>query len=234
MERRSRAILQKADDGGAWLMVKLDHMPNLDHIETVSGSKEQFYVDWELADTRRVRKKQRRLFFALLNDIVDHFVVPQDFLKDMFYLQYQYYTGKEISLADHTRSSVTDANVLIELVVDFMFEWHVPFKKGYELLPKEEQYFIYQCCRHRVCLVCGLPADIHHVDTVGMGSDRNKVDHMQHRVLPLCRTHHQNYHQLGPEKFSELYHVPASGIKLDAETLKKIKVKGKYQDEKNS
>lgn len=73
MERRSRAILQRADDGGAWLMVKLDHMPNLDHIETVAGSKEQFYVDWELADTRRVRKKQRRLFFALLNDIVDHF-----------------------------------------------------------------------------------------------------------------------------------------------------------------
>lgn len=229
MERRSRAILQRADDGGAWLMVKLDHMPNLDHIETVSGSKEQFYVDWELADTRRVRKKQRRLFFALLNDIVDHFVVPQDFLKDMFYLQYEAYTGKEISLADHSKSSVTDANVLIELVVDFMFEWHVPFAKGYELLPKEEQYFIYQCCRHRVCLVCGLPADIHHVDTVGMGSDRNKVDHTQHRVLPLCRTHHQNYHQLGPEKFSELYHVPASGIKLDEETLKKINVRGNYE-----
>lgn len=229
MERRSRAILQRADDGGAWLMVKLDHMPNLDHIETVSGSKEQFYVDWELADTRRVRKKQRRLFFALLNDIVDHFVVPQDFLKDMFYLQYQYYTGKEISLAGYTRSSVTDANVLIELVVDFMFEWHVPFAKGYELLPKDEQYFIYQCCRHRVCLICGLPADIHHTDTVGMGVDRNKVDHTQHRVLPLCRTHHQNYHQLGPEKFSESYHVPASGIKLDAETLKKINVKGNYK-----
>ena len=144
-------------------------------------AKEQFYVDWELADTRRVRKKQRRLFFALLNDIVDHFVVPQDFLKDMFYLQYQYYTGKEISLADYTRSSLTDANVLIELVVDFMFEWHVPFAKGYELLPKDEQYFIYQCCRHRVCLICGLPADIHHTDAVGMGVDRNKVDHTQHR-----------------------------------------------------
>jgi len=150
-------------------------------------------------------------------------------LKDMFYLQYQYYTGKEISLADRTRSSVTDANVLIELVVDFMFEWHVPFAKGYELLPKEEQYFIYQCCRHRVCLVCGLPADIHHVDTVGMGVDRNKVDHTQHRVLPLCRTHHQNYHQLGPERFAELYHVSANGIKLDEETLKKINVKGNYE-----
>lgn len=228
MERRSRAILQPSDDGGAWLMVKLDHMPNLDHIETVAGSKEQFYVDWELADKRRVRKKQRRLFFALLNDISDYFVVPPDYLKGMFYLQYAAYTGKEISLADHSKSSVTDANVLIELVVNFMFEWHVPFAKGYELLPKEEQYFIYQCCRHRVCLVCGKGADIHHIDTVGMGVDRNKVDHTQHHVLPLCRIHHSDYHTLGPEKFSKLYHIPATGIKLDKETLKKLNIKGDY------
>lgn len=76
------------DGKSAWLMIRLDEMPNLDHIETVAGSKEQFYVDWELADTRRVRKKQRRLFFALLNDISDYFVVPPDYLKGMFYLQY--------------------------------------------------------------------------------------------------------------------------------------------------
>ncbi|EAK3904231.1 DUF968 domain-containing protein, partial [Campylobacter jejuni] len=150
------------------------------------------------------------------------------YLKGMFYLQYEAYTGKEISLADHSKSSVTDANVLIELVVDFMFEWHVPFAKGYELLPKEEQYFIYQCCRHRVCLVCGKRADIHHVDTVGMGSDREHTDHTNKRVLPLCRIHHGDYHTLGPEKFSNLYHVPATGIKLDKETLKKLKIKGDY------
>ena len=32
MERRSRAILQRADDGGAWLMVKLDHMRQIRHL----------------------------------------------------------------------------------------------------------------------------------------------------------------------------------------------------------
>lgn len=232
MERRSRAILQPDDDGGAWLMIKLDHMPNLDHIETVAGSKTQFYVDWELADTRRVRKKQRRLFFALLNDIADHFIVPPDYLKGMFYLQYEAYTGKEISLADHSRSSVTDANVLIELVVDFMFNWRVPFAKGYELLPKEERYFLYQCCRHRVCLICGKPADIHHIDAVGMGSNREHTDHTNKRVLPLCRIHHGDYHTLGPEKFSKLYHIPATGIKLDKETLRKINVRGNYNNER--
>ena len=204
---------------------------NLDHIETVSGSKDEFYIDWELADRRKLRAKQRRLFFALINDIVQWSVMPLEYIKDMFYLQYSAYTGKEISLADNSKTSVSDVNVLIDLVIDFMFEWNVPFKEGYKQLPREEQYFIYQCCRHRRCLVCGDYADIHHLDTVGMGMNRDHVDHTKKYVMPLCRTHHENYHQLGAEKFSELYHVPVNGIKLDAETLKKLGVKGDYESQ---
>lgn len=204
---------------------------NLDHIETVSGSKDEFYIDWELADRRKMRVRQRRLFFALINDIVQWSVMPQEYVKDMFYLQYSAYTGKEISLADSSKTSVSDVNVLIDLVIDFMFEWNVPFKEGYKQLPREEQYFIYECCRHRRCLVCGDYADIHHLDTVGMGMNRDHTDHTKKHVMPLCRTHHENYHQLGAEKFAELYHVPVNGIKLDAETLKKIGIKGNYESQ---
>lgn len=165
-----------------WLAIKPVESLNLDHIETVSGSKDEFYIDWELADRRKLRAKQRRLFFALINDIVQWSVMPQEYIKDMFYLQYSAYTGKEISLADSSKTSVSDVNVLIDLVIDFMFEWNVPFKEGY-------------------------------------------------KQLPLCRTHHENYHQLGAEKFAELYHVPINGIKLDAETLKKLGVKGNYESQ---
>lgn len=218
-------------DNEEWIAIKPTEPLNLDHIETVSGSKDEFYIDWELADRRKMRAKQRRLFFALINDIVQWSVMPQEYVKDMFYLQYSAYTGKEISLADSSKTSVSDVNVLIDLVIDFMFEWNVPFKEGYKQLPREEQYFIYQCCRHRRCLVCGDYADIHHLDTVGMGMNRDHVDHTQKHVMPLCRTHHENYHQLGAEKFAELYHVPINGIKLDAETLKKLGVKGNYKSQ---
>ena len=214
-----------------WIAIKPVESLNLDHIETVSGSKDEFYIDWELADRRKMRVRQRRLFFALINDIVQWSVMPQEYVKDMFYLQYSAYTGKEISLADNSKTSVSDVNTLIDLVIDFMFEWNVPFKEGYKQLPREEQYFIYQCCRHRRCLVCGDYADIHHLDTVGMGMNRDHVDHTQKHVMPLCRTHHENYHQLGAEKFAELYHVPVNGIKLDAETLKKLGVKGNYKSQ---
>ena len=214
-----------------WIAIKPVESLNLDHIETVSGSKDEFYIDWELADRRKMRVRQRRLFFALINDIVQWSVMPQEYVKDMFYLQYSAYTGKEISLADNSKTSVSDVNVLIDLVIDFMFEWNVPFKEGYKQLPREEQYFIYQCCRHRRCLVCGDYADIHHLDTVGMGMNRDHVDHTKKYVMPLCRTHHENYHQLGAEKFAELYHVPVDGIKLDVETLKKLGVKGNYKSQ---
>lgn len=79
--------------------------------------------------------------------------------------------------------------------------------------------------------MCGDYADIHHLDTVGMGMNRDHVDHTKKHVMPLCRTHHENYHQLGAEKFAELYHVPANGIKLDVETLKKLGVKGNYKSQ---
>lgn len=221
-------------NGKYYLLTELNQRPNFDHIETVSGSPDKFFMDWELADTRKARAKQRRLFFALLNDISTYFIVPQDFLKDMFYTQYQIYTaGKQISLADTTKSSVSDANQLLDLVIDFMFEWHVPFKKGYELLSKSEEYFQFECCRHRVCVVCSHHADIHHIDVVGMGMDRTHIDHSKRHVMALCRVHHVEIEQIGPEAFSRKYHVPVTGIKLDVETLKKIGVRGNYDTAKD-
>lgn len=218
----------RAEQRGRDLIIHLDRPLNQDHLETVSGGRGEFYVDFEVADLRKARVQQRRLFFALLHDIETYFVVPSEFLKSMFYTQYEFYTaGKSISLSDATESSINDANTLLDLVIDFMFEWHVPFKKGYELLPKEEQYFIYQCCRHRVCLVCGEHADIHHVDVVGR-TNRNKIDHSKRHVLPLCRVHHGEIESITPARFAAKYHVPVDGIKLSVKDLERLGIKGDY------
>ncbi|WP_270782965.1 putative HNHc nuclease [Levilactobacillus brevis] len=222
-------------NGKSYLLVVLVLQPDLDHIESVSVSCDQLYLDWELADTRKARPQQRRLFFALLSDIYTWSGMPTDFLKELFYLQYEEYTfGKQISLSDTTESSVSDANVLLDLVIDFMFMWRVPFKQGYELLPREQEYYQYQCCRHRRCMVCGREhSDINHVDTVGSGRDRNHLDHTQLRVNCLCREHHTEWHKIGPTAFGEKYHIPVAGIRLDEETLRKIGVRGNYRGETN-
>lgn len=218
----------RAEQRGKDLIIHLDRPLNQDHLKTVSGGQGEFYVDFEVADPRRARVQQRRLFFALLHDIETYFVVPSEFLKSMFYTQYEFYTaGKSISLSDATESSVSDANQLLDLVIDFMFEWRVPFKKGYELLPKEEDYYLYQCCRHRVCTICSKYADIHHIDVVGR-TNRNKVDHTKRHVMALCRVHHSEIESIGSAKFSAKYHVPVDGIKLSIEDLKRLNIKGDY------
>lgn len=232
--QRSRTKLIKKQ--GKWYQVQeLLNRPSLDHIETVSGLADEYYVDWEIADQRKARPQQRRLFFALLSDIYRWSGNEVEELKQIFYAQYMVKTaGKEISLSDATESSVSDANVLLDLVIDFMFEWRVPFKYGYELLPREEEYYMYECCRHRVCCVCGqVGADIHHVDgsTIGMGGNRNNVDHSRRHVMALCRKHHSEWHTIGPTTFSNKYHVPVDGIKLDIEDLKRIGVRGNYENE---
>ncbi|WWY80966.1 putative HNHc nuclease [Pediococcus pentosaceus] len=218
----------RAEQRGRDLIIHLDRPLNQDHLETVSGGQGEFYVDFEMADPRRARVQQRRLFFALLHDIETYFVVPSEFLKSMFYTQYEFYTaGKSISLSDATESSVSEANTLLDLVIDFMFEWRVPFKKGHELLPKEEEYYLYQCCRHRVCTICSKYADIHHIDVVGR-TNRNKVDHTKRHVMALCRVHHNEIESIGAIKFAQKYHVPVTGIKLKIEDLQKLGIRGNY------
>ena len=230
MELLPTKLIEK--DGEWYQVQKLTHKPNLDHVETVIGSADEYYTYSELADTRKARPQQRRLFFALLSDIYTWSGMPTDFLKNLFYLQYESYTfGKQISLSDTTESSVSDANQLLDLVIDFMFEWHVPFKEGYKILPREQEYYLFQCCRHRVCMICGNRADIHHVDVIGAGLNRTHVDHTKRHVMALCRVHHSEIEQIGSVAFSAKYHVPVDGIKLDKETLKRIGLKGKYSSD---
>ncbi|MCC6117381.1 hypothetical protein HZL39_05245 [Lactiplantibacillus plantarum] len=230
MELLPTKLIEK--DGEWYQVQKLTHKPNLDHVETVSGSADEYYTYSELADTRKARPQQRRLFFALLSDIYTWSGMPTDFLKNLFYLQYESYTfGKQISLSDTTESSVSDSNQLLDLVIDFMFEWHVPFKEGYKLLPREQEYYLFQCCRHRFCMICGNRADIHHVDVIGAGLNRTHVDHTKRHVMALCRVHHSEIEQIGSVAFSAKYHVPVDGIKLDKETLKRIGLKGKYSSD---
>lgn len=218
----------------AELTVVLQGKLNIEHLKTMyDGDLSKVYAKIEIVDPRKARPAQRKLFFALCNDIQSWAGAPmKDFLKDYFYTAYSIENdGAEISLADNTSNSVSDANRLLDIVVDFVFEWNVPIKESYELLPKNENWFLYQCCKHRECFECGRHADIHHVETIGMGGNRLKVDHTKRRVMALCREHHREIEQIGRSKFSAKYKLPVNGIKLDVETLKKIGVKGNYREE---
>lgn len=220
---------------GAW-GVQPDKAEPLERIADINdGSLTGIPIRYELVDPRAVSPKQRALFWALMNDIYNWSGEPVEFLKDWFYTRYTVRTmGKTISLSNAGGCSMSDANVLLDDVVDFIFEFGVPLKAGYELLPRDEARFVYRCAINRKCVICGKHADLHHVDygfgnnTVGMGMNRNKVDHTQRELYPLCRSHHQEIEQLNTRGFENKYHVHVKGVKLTSKELKKLGVAGNY------
>ncbi len=193
-------------------------------------------VELTFTDPRQANAKQRRLFFALLSDIHRWSGEPADWLKQYFYLQFAIkHDGRLISLADDTDSTVTDATELIDILVDFILDYDVPVEDGYELLPRDEEHFQYACIKHRACVICGKRADIHHLENipgnaVGMGGNRTHVDHTKRLLAALCRKHHNEVHNLGTYAFCKKYGLTRLGVKADAETLKKIGVRGNYEN----
>ncbi len=82
--------------------------------------------------------------------------------------------------------------------------------------------YLYSCLANKRCAICGVaggPADLHHVDRVGMGRNRTEVNHLGLEAESLCRLHHQEVDQIGQEAFDAKYHI--FGIPLD-ENLCKI------------
>ena len=62
--------------------------------------------------------------------------------------------------------------------------------------------------RNKPCSICFKPApsDPHHLKAIGMGRNRNKLtefEHMEKGVVPLCRIHHQEFHNGGLKKFDK-------------------------------
>lgn len=221
---------------GRWVIL-LDEEPNFDRVRTLNDGKSNGApVQVEFTDPRKARPKQRALFFALLGDISKWSGVPAKWLKEYFYTRYTVKTaGKEISLANDTQSTVTDATVLLDDVIRYVFEFDVPINEAYLLLPKDENVFQYECIKHRDCLICGRRADIHHLEdvvgnNVGMGRNRRYMDHTKSRLVALCRKHHNEIHQVGTTKFCQIHHLTNIGIKVDAATLKRIGVQGNYEE----
>ncbi len=195
---------------------------NVERLKTVFGTSDNVEGLITFKDKRALSDRQRKLYRALLNNIYEWSGEPTDFLHEWFKEEYFLDKGEKISTANHSTNSKSDMNELLDIVIGFIFEWNVPFKKGYDLLPKNESWYLYQCCKHRKCAICGKHADIHHaINLVGMGNNRNTVNHLLSYFIALCREHHNEIHNLGLTEFSKKYHG-IKPIKLDDKTLTRL------------
>lgn len=105
------------------------------------------------------------------------------------------------------------ASDFIDWLVNLCVENAIPCMDTLLNRCEDVERYVYACVANRRCAICGKKADIHEVDTVGMGRNRSKIGHVGQLVEPLCRVHHQEAGEIGQKSFDELYHL--SPIRLD-------------------
>lgn len=170
-------------------------------------SRNYIDIDIRVVDNRHISDQQRKFIFALCNEISYYTGDDSEYIR----LLLQQYNAnlREIEVESLSSCSMSYANKLIDTIIDYCIEKEIPIStdviKGNEYRFTNHQ--IYMMCLKRICAVCGSRADIHHVDTVGMGINRNHISHVGKKAIPLCRKHHTEIHQTGNKDFMEKYHI---------------------------
>lgn len=179
-------------------------------------------VELRLDDGRTISAEQRKKIFALIRDIAlwngDEPQCLRPFLTWDFCCRY----GIDFfSLSD---VDMTTAREFLSYLIDFCFNHNVPTKDTLLNETDDIGKYLYQCLWYRKCAVCNKPAEVHHVDHVGMGRNRNTIVHVGMKAIALCRQHHEEAEYRGEEFYKENF---VYGIKLDKALCEKLKLNTK-------
>ncbi|MGL5301463.1 MAG: putative HNHc nuclease [Weissella confusa] len=178
-----------------------------------------------IADERQLSKIQRKKAYAIMNDIANWTGYAPEEVKDLMKSYWVAETGEPyFSFKD---TDMTTAREFISFLLEFILKNHIPLRKsGLELNDDLDRY-MEMSVMHRSCVICGQRAQIHHVDTIGMGNDRTETDHREHRLIALCAIHHKEAHDIGWATFASKYHV--KGVYLRGDQLVRLGMMSKRQ-----
>ena len=178
-----------------------------------------------LPDARTITPQQRRKAFALVGEIAEYTGYTREqahlTLKHEFIANHLEALQKELfSLSD---CDVTTAREYISYLIEFCLKFDVPTHQPLVALCDDLERYIYACLLCKKCCVCGKRAELHHVDRIGMGNDRTRVEHMGRRCLPLCRVHHAEVDQIGDEALCAKYHI--TPVPIDDRIIKAYRLR---------
>ena len=167
----------------------------------------------QMVDGRPLSDRQRRMCYALLREISDY--TGQDVHSAKEYLKLADDFGetadKIFSLSNAPKSLVCAfQRYLVRFVVEYDIPCRVPLLEYVDDIPD----YIYACLIAKKCCITGQSAQLHHVDRVGMGRDRDDIIHEGLEVLPLSAEKHREAHTMSDQAFCDEYHLPG-GIVMD-------------------
>jgi len=200
-----------------------------------------YYPDWQfmlkrkyseceirLIDGRQLSDKQRKAVYALLREISQFtgqgLSSTKEAMKQKFFEEELHEFGEaNFSLSDAPVSLVC---AFQRYLVSFMLEYDIPCSFSLLDFVDDVGAYIYSCLASKKCCICGKRSDLHHVDHVGIGRDREEIIHEGMEALPLCRPHHTEAHTIGQKTFEEKYHL-SGGIVIDKYICRRYGLKEK-------
>lgn len=170
-------------------------------------------------DGRSISALQRRKAYATIRDIADWCGDYSESVKEILKYDMLSETGGEyFSLGN---CSMSQASEYITYLINFCVKNDVPCRESLLNRCEDIGKYLYTCVAFRRCAICGRRADIHEVEHVGIGNNRNRIKHLGQMVLPICRMHHREVHDIGEDTFENYYHVYP--IRLDEHLCEAIK-----------
>jgi hypothetical protein len=184
------------------------------------------YKDVEIGfcDGRHISAQQRKAIYALIAEIAD-FVgddieSQKETMKMDFVINHLQCMQKKIfSLSN---CDMTTARMFQTYLIDFIIKHDIPTKISLLEHCSDITKYVYACTLNRKCAICGQAADLHHIDRIGQGNDRNEVHHLGRECLPLCREHHTICHN-DEKAFISKYHLEP--IKIDEKICRVYRLK---------
>ena len=201
MYETGEIIACTAAQGGSLMQIAF---PGRDLTRVIEDKQAKACTVW-IEDGRGITAEQRKKAYAMIRDIADYTGESTEAMKEWLKYLHISKTGcRYFSLSDCSRDT---ARGFITTMVDLALEWGIPLTESALKRTDDINRYLYACLTFERCAICGRQGEEHHVDAVGMGRDRTKVDDSGLRKICLCRHHHRIAHQMGDQAFMDLYHV---------------------------
>lgn len=176
-------------------------------------------VELRLSDGREISASQRKKTYAIIRDIAAWSGHEPEELKQ--YFKFMFCASADIENFSLSDVDMTVAKEFISYLIEFCFYNNVPTQDSLLECTDDIGKYLYLCLEHRKCAICNMPADVHHVDRIGMGRDRENIVHVGLNAVALCRQHHNEAH-INERKLFEDYHI--YGIKLDEYLCERLRL----------
>lgn len=190
---------------------------------------DQVTILWQ--DARIISPEQRRKAWALIGEIAaaygylaqgDKSLVNQNLKGEFLRARIDKLQAEAIRAFSLSDVDMTTARLYIDYLIEFVVTNGIATKEPLQELADDVQGYVYHCAVNKVCAICRRKADLHHVDRVGMGRNRDDICHIGMEALPLCREHHMEAHQHGDQRLLEKYHLET--IEIDEKIAKLYKL----------